>query len=130
MAESRKLLIFLCPGAFKTATQKLSYRIASTLQTLGIADIATLQQLSEQRSLAPELQKRMIFINDCRSGCVNILTHGFEKDNFLYLDVSPYIASPEFDIQHYLQREVFPKLKAQWNYSFFSGKPSAGHTGK
>lgn len=118
MAEFQKFLIFLCSGAAKAGNKKLSYRIASTLEAMGIADIGTLQNLSEQHSSVHELQKKMIFINDCRSGCVNVFTHGFDKEKFMYFDVSPHLTVSEFDISQYIQAEVFPKLNEKWNHSF------------
>jgi uncharacterized metal-binding protein len=113
---AKKFLIFLCSGAAKAGNKKLSYRIASMLETIGIGEIGTIQNLSEQHSSLPELQKDMIFINDCRSGCVNVLTHGIGKEKFIYLDVSPYLTVSEFDIDQYIQMEVVPKLNAKWSY--------------
>jgi uncharacterized metal-binding protein len=118
VAEFEKFLVFLCSGAAKAGNKKISYRIASSLEAMGIADTGTLTNLSEQHASNPALQKRMIFINDCRSGCVNVLTHGFTKDSFLYIDVSSFTGSAEFDISYYIQTEVLPKLSTKWNYSF------------
>jgi uncharacterized metal-binding protein len=118
MAESEKIIIFLCSGAAKSGNKKLSYRIATQLEAMGIADIGTLQNLSEQHSSGAESQKNMIFINDCRSGCVNVFTHGFQKEKYMYIDVSPYIALMEFDIHNFIQIEVLPKLTDKWSYSF------------
>jgi uncharacterized metal-binding protein len=118
MAEFEKFMIFLCSGAAKAGNKKLSYRIAAQLEALGICDIGTVQNLGEQHSLDEECQKNMLFINDCRSGCVNILTHGFKKDRYMYLDVSPHIATIDFDISNFIKEEVLPKLTDKWNYSF------------
>jgi uncharacterized metal-binding protein len=117
MADVEKYLVFLCSGAAKAGNKKLSYRIASALTAMGAADIGTLQNLSEQHSLAPHLQRRMIFINDCRSGCVNVLTHGFNKDNYTYIDVSAYIGTKDLDVERYVIDEILPKIKVKWLHS-------------
>jgi uncharacterized metal-binding protein len=118
MAEVEKYLVFLCSGAAKAGNKKLSYRIASALMATGAADIGALENLSEQHSLPSHLQRRMIFINDCRSGCVNVLTHGFEKDNYTYIDVSAHIANKDLDIEQFITKEILPKIKIKWPNSF------------
>jgi uncharacterized metal-binding protein len=116
MQESEKLLIFLCSGAAKAGNKKLSYRIASQLAARGFAEIGTLQDLSQQHSSGAALQKRMIFINDCRSGCVNVFTHGFNKENYIFFDISPFLTQPAFDIEQYINAEILPKLNERWAY--------------
>jgi uncharacterized metal-binding protein len=116
MQGFNKLMIFLCSGAAKAGNKKLSYRIASRLEGLGIADIGTLQSLSEQHTASPELQKKMIFINDCRSACVNVFTHGFAKENYLFFDVSPFLTVTTFDVEDFIRAEILPKLNDKWNY--------------
>lgn len=117
MPGSEKLLIFLCSGASKAGSKKLSGRIAVRLETLGVADIGSLQNLSEQHSASPDQRKKMIFINDCRSGCVNVLTHGFHKDNYIFFDVSTFQTAPEFDIEAFIRSEILPRLNDKWHYS-------------
>lgn len=117
MTGDDRYLIFLCSGAAKAGEKKLSYRVASKLVSMVAGDIGTLQHLSEQHNLGSHLQKRMIFINDCRAGCVNVLTHGFDRDRYLYLDISPYKGQDEFDIERYLTTEVLPKINEKWNQS-------------
>jgi hypothetical protein len=51
MQELKKLLIFLCPRAAKACRGKLSCRLADRLETLGIGNIGTLKDLSQQHSL-------------------------------------------------------------------------------
>jgi uncharacterized metal-binding protein len=114
METSDKFLVFVCPSAAKAADKKLSFRIASKLTSLGHAEMGQLQDLTEQHNTAPQLQKRMIFINDCRSGCVRVLTHGFDTSEFIYLDISPYIGATEFNIEHYISSEVIPKVIEKW----------------
>jgi uncharacterized metal-binding protein len=117
MPVIEKMLIFLCSGAAKAGNKKLSYRIASRLATMGIAEIGNLQNLSEQHAAPPELQKRMIFINDCRSGCVNVFTHGFDKNNYIFFDVSPFLTDAGFDVQRYINSEMINELNKKWSYS-------------
>jgi uncharacterized metal-binding protein len=117
MSVAGKMLVFLCSGAAKAGNKKLSYRIASKLEILGIADIGNLQNLSEQHSSTPELQKRMLFINDCRSGCVNVFTHGFDKSNYIFFDVSPFLTDADFDIERYINSEMIPQVNKKWSYS-------------
>jgi uncharacterized metal-binding protein len=115
--QSEKFLIFLCSGAAKAGDKKLSYRIARQLQAMGIAEIGTLENLSEQHSSEVTQQKKMLFLNDCRSGCANVLTHGFGKERYIYVDISSYKASPEFDIAQFIEAEVLPKLADKWSFS-------------
>jgi hypothetical protein len=114
METSDKFLVFVCPSAAKAREKKLSFRIASRLNSLGHADIGRLQDLTAQHNTAPEIQKRMIFINDCRSGCVRVLTHGFDKNKFIYLDIYPYIDNTEFNVEYYISTEVIPKVLEKW----------------
>jgi uncharacterized metal-binding protein len=117
MPVSEKMLIFLCSGAAKAGNKKLSYRIATRLQALGVGDIGTIQDMSEQNATSAELRKKMVFINDCRSGCVNVFTHGFDKNNYIFFDVSPFLTTTEFDIDNYIHAEVFSKLNEKWSCS-------------
>lgn len=110
-------MIFLCSGAAKKGDKKLSFRLASRMEGLGIAEIGTLQDLSEQQMMSEEQKRQIIFINDCRSGCVNVLTHGFKKESYLYLDVSSFISATEFNIDDFIHVEVLPTLKKKWDYS-------------
>jgi uncharacterized metal-binding protein len=114
MIEAEKYLVFLCSGAAKAGNKKLSYRIASVLADMGIVDIGALQNLSEQHSLPSYLQRRMIFLNDCRSGCVNVLTHGFDKNNYTYIDVSAHIGNKNIDVDRYIADEILPKINVKW----------------
>jgi hypothetical protein len=59
----------------------------------------------------------MIFINDCRSGCVNVFTHGFDKSKYVYLDVSAHIGVEAFDVDQYVHLEVLPKVNGKWPHS-------------
>ena len=117
MAQSEKFIIFLCSGAVKAGNKKLSFRIASQLETMGIAHIGDLKNLSEQHASSLEDQKNMIFINYCRSHCTKIFTLGFQKEKYLLFDVSPFKTSDEFDIKKYIQSEILPALSNQWSYS-------------
>jgi uncharacterized metal-binding protein len=118
MMQADKFLIFLCSGAAKAGDKKLSYRIARQLEAMGIANIGTLENLSEQHSSEKAFQKNMLFLNDCRSGCVNVFTHGFEREKYLYVDISPYNGSGEFDIPEFIQAEMLPKLADKWDLIF------------
>jgi uncharacterized metal-binding protein len=115
MVGDNRLLIFLCSGAAKAGNKKLSFRIATQLEALGVAHIGSLRHLSEQHTSAGSQQRNMIFINDCRSACVNVFTHGFNKEKYIYFDVSSYLTSPEFDVLAYIQNEVLPKLRGKWS---------------
>jgi uncharacterized metal-binding protein len=98
MVEENMYLIFLCTGAAKAGDKKLSHRIASRLTTVIESCIGTLSDLQSQHSALPEDQKRMIFINDCRSSCVNVFTHGFEKDKYVYVDIANRAWETDFDV--------------------------------
>ena len=114
---SEKLLIFLCSKAAKEGNKKLSYRIASRLEGMGIARIGTLRDLSKQHFNSAELQTKMIFINNCQAGCLKVLTNGFDLDRYIYLNVSQFLMEPEFDIDKYINTEIIPKVNDKWNYS-------------
>ena len=114
MMRSEKLLIFLCSKAIKEGDKKLSYRIASRLESFGIARIGTLRDLSKQHFNSAELQTKMIFINNCQAGCLRVLTNGFVPDRYLYFNVSKLLGLPEFDIDHYINTEIVPKINDKW----------------
>jgi uncharacterized metal-binding protein len=116
MKDLNKFMIFLCSSAAKAGTKKLSYRVAAHLEVMGIGNIATLQQLNQQHASVAEAQNNMIFINDCRSGCVNVLTHGFQKEKYVYIDVSPYLGITDFDITYFVHAEILPRLNKKWNF--------------
>ena len=117
MMRSEKLLIFLCSKAIKEGDKKLSYRIASRLESIGIARIGTFRDLSNQHFNSAEFQTKMIFINNCQAGCLKVLTNGFDQNRYLYLNVSQFLMEPEFDIDKYINTEIIPKLNDKWNYS-------------
>jgi len=125
MNVAEKFIIFLCSGAANAGNSKLSFRIASQLEVLGIADIGNLKSLSEQHSASAGDQRRMIFINDCRSSCVNLFTHGFLKEKYLYFDVSPFLTASEFDVENYIKSEIIPAISRTWNYSLSEENHSA-----
>ena len=114
MLESEKLLIFLCSGAAKAGNKKLSFRIASELVARGIGEIGTLEDLASQQIRPANKQQRMMFINDCRSSCVNILTVGIAQQNYVLFDVSPFLTATNFSIEDYLKGEMIPKLENKW----------------
>ena len=109
LMKSDKALLFLCSGT-KLGDKKLSHRIATHLQAMDIGEIGTLETLSAQHTSSADQRRKMIFINDCKSSCVKILTQGFHTDEYLYVDVTPYKDSPEFDIQLFVEREILPAL--------------------
>jgi hypothetical protein len=114
MMRSEKLLIFLCSKAAKEGNKKLSYRIASRLEGMGIARIGTLAELSRQHFNPAGFQTKMIFINNCRAGCLRVLTNGFDDDRYIYFDVSQFLMTPKFDIDHYINTEIIPKVNDKW----------------
>ena len=116
MTESAEIIIFLCSNAAKTG-KKPSYRVACQLNTMGIAAIGSLQHLSQQHDASSIAQKKMIFINDCRSGCVNVLTQGFAKEQYIFVDLSRIPASNDFDAEKYIDAEILPAMNEKWNYS-------------
>lgn len=116
MIDLEPFMIFLCSGAAKAGEKKLSFRIASYMEHIGIGKIGNLENLSAQHACRTIDQKRMIFINDCRSGCVNVLTQGFSKEKYIYVDVSPLHAVKDLDITAYIHEHVLPALQMKWNY--------------
>lgn len=108
LMKSEKALLFLCSGTAKVTDKKLSYRIAALLQEMGIGEIGTLPMLSEQHSAPAPRRRKMIFINDCNASCVKLLTHGFHTSEYLYVDVTQYKNSPDFNIKQFIEREIIP----------------------
>jgi hypothetical protein len=114
MVESDKVLIFLCASATKALHKKLSGKVAARLEELKLGKIGNLEMLSQQHSSPAETRKKMIFINDCCSGCVRVLTHGFQQGQYLYFDVSAH-HSTTFDLDPFIYSEVLPKMNEQWS---------------
>ncbi|RAW02553.1 hypothetical protein [Pseudochryseolinea flava] len=112
--ESNKVLVFLCSGAMNAGEKKLSYRIATQLESLGIAELGSLQDLSRQHATSPGTQRRMIFINNCRSKCLHVLLQGINEEQYIFFDVAPYVNHPDFDEEHYVTSEVLPVLSEKW----------------
>lgn len=115
MVESERLVLFLCSSAVKNGATKLSHRIASQLEVMGIAEIGNLEKLSAQRSVHFDFQNKMIFINGCRSGCLRLLTHGFNSEKYLYINVSTYLNTSSFNILEYIHSEILPKMHEKWH---------------
>jgi hypothetical protein len=114
MMGSGKLLIFLCSKAVKESNCKLSFRIASRLESMGIARIGTLAELSRQHFTSAAFQAKMVFINNCRAGCLKVLTNGFDDDRYIFLDVSQFLMEPAFDIDHYINAVIIPTINYKW----------------
>jgi len=115
MTVAKKNIVFLCPSAAKKGESNLSCKIARYFEQIGLGSIGSLQTLSTQHSLLPEQQQRLIFINDCKSGCVNVLTHGFEKNNFIVLDIYNDKHSEAVDIEKYVHNRLIPQVREKWN---------------
>lgn len=92
--------------------KRLSHRIAMYLQTIGFGEIGKVQQLGEQLSNAPGNRRKMLFLNDCNSGCVKVLTNGFHVSEFIYIDVSHDKSSMQFEIADYVNQRILPDLRA------------------
>lgn len=114
MYISERPLIFLCSGAAKAGNKKLSYRIASLLVSMGLGEIGTLSDLSRLHATKPDERQKMLFINDCKSGCVNVLTHGFDTTNYIFFDISSFLAIVDFNAEHYITTEMLPQLNKKW----------------
>jgi uncharacterized metal-binding protein len=110
----KKLLIFLCSGAVKVGDKKLSFRIASRLEQVGIGSIGSIQDLSAQHAAPVAAQKNMVFINDCRAACINVLMHGFNKDKYLLFDITSFLNCEEFDVEEYITHQILPAVNQRW----------------
>jgi uncharacterized metal-binding protein len=115
MTEADKFIIFLCSSAINKGESKLSYRIASYIAQTGIASIGSIEKLATQHAASFEDQRRLIFLNDCRSGCVNVLTQGFGSDRFLFIDLYPHIHTETFNIAAYVHGELIPQVQKKWS---------------
>lgn len=81
------------------------------LETMGIAEIGDVQLLGEQLSLAPGQRRKMIFLNDCNSGCVKLLTNGLHASEFIYIDVAPDKSNLDFNIEAFFNEKILPHLR-------------------
>ena len=116
MNDLRKPLIFLCTGAAKNA-KKLSSKVAARLETMGIGNVGDLENLSMQHNAGEDQQRNMIFLNDCRSGCVRVLTQGFSEQKFLFFDLSIFLNKLEVDVDDFIQAEMLPKIKEKFEHA-------------
>lgn len=117
-----KLLVFVCRKASSPNNDKVAYRIASALVKLGIAEIGDLSKLSMQHALPIEAQGKMLFLNECRAGCVRTLTHGFIEDNYIYFDIHWKACNPDFNIEHYVEAEIIPQINEKWRCRHMTSK--------
>ena len=115
MEDREKVLIFLCTGGVKSGEQKLSYRIALQLEDMNVGTIGNPEMLSHQLTLPAGLKRNMIFLNDCQSDCVNALTNGVPENQHLFIDVSPYMNSPSFNIGEFIASEILPRMDEKWD---------------
>ncbi len=125
MNEGDRYLVFLCSGTIKTGSKKLSHRIASALVAMGCGAMGSLSDLSQQQRMPADQQRRMLFINDCRSGCVRMLTHGLNEQNYIYLDISAHAGSQTFDVDHFIATEVILRVKDKWYHTLSESSHSA-----
>jgi uncharacterized metal-binding protein len=103
-------LIFLCSGTTKLTDKKLSHKIALHLVDIGVGEIGTLAALSLQHGNESGHRRKMIFINDCNSSCVKLLTQGFDNTDYLYVDVAAYKRDADFDIYQFSEKEIISKI--------------------
>ena len=82
-----KALIFICSRSPCVNEKRLSHRIARYLELMDVGEIAPVQAIGEQLSMTVGHRRKMIFINDCNSNCVKILTNGFIPSEYVYVDV-------------------------------------------
>src|SRR5262245_46367716 len=104
-------LIFIFSRSPGLNEKRLSHRIAQYLESIGIGDIAGIQDIGEQLSLSGGSRRKMIFLNDCNSNCVKMLTNGFHPSEFVYVDVSEEKHRPNFDIDDFLKDKMATLLK-------------------
>ena len=112
-----KLLIFLCTGVAKGKDIKLASKIASQLEELDLGEVGSIQDISRQHALPLEEQRNMIFINDCRSACVQMLMHGFDGRKYLFFDVAAFNDTEDFNVEDYIESKIMPVLDKQWAYA-------------
>lgn len=117
---SEKLMIYLCSGTVKAGVKKLSFRVASYLETLGVATISTLEELGRQKKIQSTSSLRLMFINDCKGGCITVLTQGLRHEEYIHLDLSAYRSAADFNISDFIQSHLAPLLKEKWNMEPFA----------
>lgn len=77
---------------------------------MGIGEIGNVKLLGEQLSLAPGTRRKMLFLNDCDSACVKLLTRGLDDGEYVYVDVSSDKSNTRFDVEDYVTQNIMPHL--------------------
>lgn len=106
-----KALIFICSRSPCVNEKRLSHRIARYLELMDVGEIAPVQAIGEQLSMTVGHRRKMIFINDCNSNCVKILTNGFIPSEYVYVDVSAEKYRATFDIEEFFEQRMAPLLQ-------------------
>jgi hypothetical protein len=44
------------------------------------------------------------------------LLRDLDKEKYVFFDVSPFLAVPDFSIEQYIDSEILPKLIDRWSY--------------
>jgi hypothetical protein len=108
MELSAKALVFVCSGS-KCNEEKASVKIANYLQQEGLADIGDNTMLVTHFH---ELSERLlIFINDCKGGCIKAFTSQLLPHQYLYLDLTQNASSVAQDFKHYIATAILPNLR-------------------
>lgn len=108
-----RLLIFLCTAASKS-NEKLSSKIAARLEELEIGQVGSIRDLAAQHTLPLEQQRNMIFINDCRSACVQMLMQGLDGRKYLFFDLTAFNGAEHFNVEEYIESKIMPVVNKQW----------------
>lgn len=109
--SDHKFLVFVCTRTQTISEKRLSHRIAKYLEDNGVGEIGQIQNLGEQLTLAAGERRKMIFLNDCNSSCVKLLTNGFQSYEFVYMDVSGHKGNKDFEIEEFCKAQILPSLK-------------------
>lgn len=67
--------------------------------------------LGQHLSLDRGQRRKMIFINDCNSNCVKVLTNGLGSNEYIYIDVSKERNTGAFDIDAFFKDRITAELQ-------------------
>lgn len=110
MESGNKPLIYICSTG-KCKEEKLAYKIAKYLHGEGLATIGDLNTLMQQLDNRP--QRRLIFINDCKGGCIRTYTFSLTPSQYVYLDVSSHATATSLNLEEYMTQDSVSSLQNQ-----------------
>jgi hypothetical protein len=112
------ILLFLCRHSMKPTANTVASAIAKSLKSRGIAIIGTLGDLSVQHQKKVNERNPMLFLNDCSSSCMKVITARLDPNEYLYINVD------ENTTENQILDHAIEKWKLKLNFDFEITMPS------